>query len=297
MPMITKTIQSLKLFTFRDSIFCLPVLYCIHTLERELYFMTYKKKLLNTLLIGYGGLMLLLIGMLAVSMVLTSNVLYMNSIGVQILDIAITVVDIFAYGISASVLIYGIYLYKAKELSTLYAAYLCITVFHYVAILCISWAIFPGRLPETLQDLLRYMLEDILLFVALDCLRMFLISLITSRLLRKHEVRREHDNLKAAVLEYEPKEYRKSLFPFSSFISFRNPIQVGIFSTAVIYWLTFYFQYVYIDILSLIKFDYVEGFVLQIIYLLLNAVLACICYCIMMYILMKFDEKLAQGQE
>ena len=97
--------------------------------------MLYKKKLLSLLLIGYGGLMLLLIGMLTGSMLLGSDVLYMDSPVIQILDIAITVVDIFAYAISAAVIIYGIYLYGVKQLSTIYAAYFCITVFHYVAIL------------------------------------------------------------------------------------------------------------------------------------------------------------------
>lgn len=252
--------------------------------------MIYKKKLLNTLLIGYGGLMLLLIGMLTVSMILTSNVLYLNSILVQALDIAITVVDIFAYSISAAVLIYGIYLYGIKELSTLFSAYLCITVFHYVSILCIGWIVFPGNMPETLQDLLRYILEDVFLFVVLDCVRIFIILLITSKSLSKHNQRMVQQSKKEEILDEEKKNIRDGVFPFTGFISFKNPIQIGIFSTAAIYWLTFYFQYVYIDILSLLKFDYVEGFAMQIIYLILNAVLACICYCIMMFILMKFDE-------
>lgn len=259
--------------------------------------MLYKKKLLALLLIGYGGLMLLLIGMLTGSMLLGSDVLYMDSPVVQILDIAITVVDIFAYAISAVVIIYGIYLYGFKQLTTIYAAYFCITVFHYVAILCIGWLVFPGTLPESAQDLLIRFFEDIVLFILLDCLRIFIIAMITTKLLDKKDALRKEQNAKAAILGAEKQDARAVAFPFARFVSFKNPIQVGVFSTALIYWLTFYFQYIYIDILSLMNFEYVEGFGMQIIYLLLNAVLACICYCIMMFILIKFDEKMPKVQE
>lgn len=256
----------------------------------------YKKKLLTNLLFGYGGLMLLLIGMLSGSMLLSSNVLYMDTPVVQILDIAITIVDIFAYAISASVIIYGIYLFGAKSLTTVYAAYFCITVFHYVTILCIGWLVFPNTLPESVQDLIVRIFEDLVLFVALDCLRIFLIGLITAKLFKSREAKRKEYNAKAKILGKETQDERSIAFPLNSFISFKNPVQLGIFSTAIIYWLTFYFQYIYIDILSLLKFEYVEGLGMQIIYLLLNAVLACICYCIMMFIMMKYDEKMPKTQ-
>ena len=260
--------------------------------------MHYHKRLLNHLLIGYGGLMLLLIGLLTANMLLVTNVLYMNSPLVQVLDIVTTVIDIFAFAISTCVVIYGIYLYGAKALKTLYAAYFCITVFHYVAILLIEWAIFPGKIPveesvlDSILALVLYLLENLFLFVILDCLRLFLVVFVTAKLLNRHRVDQKEFNRKANILGLEQKNSKEGLFPFEKFVSFKNPIQIGAFATAVIYWLTYFIQYVYIDILILIKMDYVEGFGMQIIYLLLNAVLSCICYCIMMYMLMKYDEKM-----
>jgi hypothetical protein len=259
--------------------------------------MQYKKKLLVLLLLGYGILMLALIGMLTVSMILNNDIIYMNGTLVQVIDIAITFVDILAYGISAAVLIYGVYLFGAKALSTLYAAYLCITVFHYVALVCVNWALFPGNLPKSIQDLATCLFEDILLFVALDCLRMFLICFVTVRSMKKVEAKKAILNRTNTLLGSEILDERHGYFPMASFISFKNPIQLGLLATAVIYWLTFYFQHVYITVLSLLKFDYVEGIPMQVIYLLLDAVLACICYCIMLYIMLKLDEKMPKTKE
>lgn len=277
--------------------FSLEICYTDDIYVKGNFIMQYKKKLLVLLLLGYGLLMVVLIGMLTISMILNSNVLYMNGALVQVIDIAITIVDIFAFGISAAVMIYGIYLYGAKALSTLYAAYLCITVFHYVALVCINWALFPNNLPKSIQDLGTCLFEDILLFVALDCLRIFLICLITAGSMKKVEAKKAILNRTNALLGSEILDERTGYFPMSSFISFKNPVQIGIFTTAVIYWLTFYLQHVYITVLSVLKFDYVEGIPMQIIYLLLDAVLACICYCIMMYIMLKLDEKLPKTQD
>ena len=259
--------------------------------------MLYKQRLLKILLIGYGGLMLLLIGMLTVSMFLNSDVLYMDTTIVQVLEIAVTFVDILAYAISAIVIIYGIYLYGAKHLTTIYSCYLCITVFHYVAILCIGWMVFPDTLPKSVQELFLSLLENIILFVLFDCLRIFIIALITATLLNKSEKYRLEKNSKSSVLGQEISDARSIAFPFSSFVSFSNPIQIGIFATAVIYWLTYLIQYIYIDILTLIEVEYVEGLGMQLVYLLLNAVLSCVCYCIMMYFVIKLDEKMPKTEE
>ena len=249
------------------------------------------------MLLGYGGLMLLLIGMLTGYMVLSSDVLYMDSVWVHALDIMIVIVDVFAYAISASVLIYGIYFFGAKALITLYSAYLCITVFHYVALLCIGWFVFPGTLPQTIQDLIRYLFEDVLLFVALDCLRMFLTGCITAKLLKNHENKRKEYNRTAVILEKDLKDVREGLFPFGKFISFKNPIQIGIIIASLVYWLTFFFQYVHIINLTLSKFEYVEGLGMVAVYLLLYAFMACMCYCIMAFILIGLDEKLQKGKD
>lgn len=236
--------------------------------------------------------MLILIGLLIAMMILSNDVLYNNTV-VPALDILITVIDVFAYAISATVLIYAIYMYGVKENITLYAAYFCITVFHYVSILCIGWMIFPGTLPGTIQELLGFLWTDILLFVLLDCLRVFLIVLITAKLLQKYNANRKEYNRKANILDKEQRDARYGLFPFSKFLSFKNPIQIGAFITAAIYWLTFFFQYLYIDILiSIFGIEYIEGLPMQIVYLLLNAVLAGICYCIIVFVLLKFDEKM-----
>ena len=251
-----------------------------------------KKRLLITLLLGYGVLMLVLIGLLIGLMILSNDVLYNNTV-VPVLDILITVIDVFAYAISGTVMIYAIYMYGVKENFTLYTAYLCITVFHYVAILCIGWMLFPGTLPNTIQELLGFLWTDVLLFVLLDCLRVFLIVFITAKLLQKHNTSRKEYNRKANILDKSQRDARFGLFPFAKFLSFKNPIQVGAFVTAAIYWLTYFFQYLYIDILvSAFGIEYIEGLPMQLVYLLLNAVLAAICYCVIIFVLLKFDEKM-----
>ncbi len=256
----------------------------------------YKKKLLNLMLFGYGGLMVLLVAMLTGSMLLDSDVLYQNGFLTNALDIAITVVDVFAFAISTSVLIYGIYLIGARALTTVYAAFLCMTVFHYVAVLCIGWLIFPGTLPETAGELATYMLEDVIIFTLLDCLRLLIIGIITAKILTKRELARKDHNRKASILGDELQDARSVAFPFAKFVSFKNPVQIGLAVMALVYWLTFYIQYVYYDIITLIKLDYLHGMSLQIINLLVNAVLAAICYCIATFILIKLDEKMPKTE-
>lgn len=254
--------------------------------------LVYKKKLLHFMLYGYGGLMILLVALLTGSMLLESDVLYQNGFWDNAVDIVITIFDVFAFAISAAVLVYGIYLLGARELSTVYAAYLCVTVFHYVAVLCIGWLVFPGTLPESVGDLLLYLVEDVLVFTLIDCLRLFIIGIVTAKLLAKREAARKEYNRKARILGEEMQDSRSIVFPFAKFVSLKNPVHIGLIAMALIYWLTFYIQYVYYDIITLIKLDYLYGLSLQIVNLLVNAVLAAICYCIAAFILIKLDEKM-----
>ena len=256
----------------------------------------YKKKLLNMMLFGYGGSMILLIAMLTALMLLDSNVLYQNGTFVKVIDICISVADVFSFAIAVAVVIYGIYLMNVRSLTTVFSAFVCITIFHYVAVLCIGWLIFPGTLPETIGDLMAYFFEEVIVFVFLDCLRLFLIGLITVKLLAKKELLRRDYNRKTLILGEEQLSARNSIYPLKSFISFKNPVQVGALISAAIYWLTFYVQYVYYDIITIIKLDYFEGASLRLFTLAVNAVLACICYCIAIFILMKFDEHLPKQE-
>lgn len=256
----------------------------------------YKRKLLNLMLYGYGGLMVLLVALLTGSMLLESDVLYQNGFWDNALDIVITVFDVFAFAISVSVLIYGIYLFGARALSTVYAAFLCMTVFHYVAVLCIGWLVFPGTLPESVGDLFMYLIEDVIVFTLIDCLRLFIIGLVTAKLLAKREAARKEYNRKANILGNEMQSARSIAFPFAKFVSFKNPVHVGLAVMALIYWLTFYIQYVYYDIVTLIKLEYLHGMSLQLVNLLVNAVLAAICYCVAAFVLIKLDEKMPKTE-
>ena len=56
-----------------------------------------KRKLLNMMLYGYGGLMLLLIGMSTGARLLNSDVLFQDSVWVIALDIIMALVDAFAF--------------------------------------------------------------------------------------------------------------------------------------------------------------------------------------------------------
>ena len=258
--------------------------------------LAYKKKLLHFMLYGYGGLMVLIVALLTGSMLLESDVLYQNGFLDNAADIAITIFDVFAFAISAAVLIYGIYLLGARELSTVYAAYVCLTVFHYVAVLCIGWLIFPGTLPESVGDLLLYLVEDVFVFTLIDCLRLFVIGIVTAKLLSKREAARNEYNRKAQILGNEMQGSRSIAFPFAKFVSFKNPVHIGLMVMALIYWLTFYIQYVYYDIITLIKLDFLYGMSLQLVNLVANAVLAAICYCIAAFILIKLDEKMPKTE-
>lgn len=251
---------------------------------------TYSKRLMLWMVLGYGLCMLALIGMLAAQMVLGSNVIYAQSIWMNVLDIAITLVDILAFAFAAVTVIYGIYLFSFKDITNLLGAYLLLTVLHYVGIVCIGWGLFG--LPESVNDLFKTFWEDILLFVLLDCLRMYLLVLATMKAMSKHERKRALHNRAASMVGNELQGSRQDIFPLRGFISFKNPVQVGAFVAAVIYWLTFILQYVYIDILALIKFGRIDEFFMQFIYVILNAILATVCYCIINYLLMRMDEKM-----
>lgn len=250
----------------------------------------YDKKLMLLVVLGYGLCMLALIGMLTAQMVLGSNVLYAQSVWMNVLDIAITLVDILAFAFAAVSVIYGIYVLGVRGSTNLLGMYLVLTVVHYVAIVCIGWGLFG--LPGSVNDLLTQLWEDILLFVLLDCLRMFLLVLATAKALAKHEKKRVLHNRAAAMVGNDLQGSRYGIFPLRGFLSFKNPLQVGAFVAAVIYWLTFILQYVYIDILALISFGRIDEFFMQFIYVVLNAVLATVCYCIINYLLMRMDEKM-----
>lgn len=258
----------------------------------------YSKSLMRWIIFGYGGCMLALIGMLALQMVLGSNVLYAETPWMNVLDIAITLVDILAFTFAAGAVIYGIYWYGLKSIYNLLiplSAYLCLTVVHYVAVLCINWGLFG--LPETVNALLRQFWEDMLLFVFLDCLRLVLITFALVLSLKKHEEKRALHNRAASKIGNPLMGSREGIFPLRTFISFKNPVQAGAFAAAMIYWLTFILQYIYIDILSLINFGRVDEFFMQFIYVILNAILAAICYCALNYMLMKLDEKMPKIDE
>ncbi len=257
----------------------------------------YRKILLNLMLFGYGGLMVLLVALLTGSMLLESNVLYQNSFLTNAITIVISVVDVFAFAISSAVLIYGIYLVGARALTTVYAAFFCMTIFHYVAILCIGWLVFPGTLPESVADLAIFMLEDVAVFTLLDCLRLFIVGLVTAKLFAKRETFRKDYNRKAHILGKEPIEAREVAFPIAGFLKLKNPLLAGAAVMAAVYWLTFYIQYVYYDIMTLIKLDVFYGQSLQIFELLANAVLACIGYTVIIFILIKLDEKMPKTGE
>ena len=250
----------------------------------------YGKKLLLWVVLGYGICMLALIGLLSGQMVMSSNVLYAETIWMTVIDIAITLVDILAYSFAAAAIIYGVYIFGVKGLANMLAAYLCLTVLHYVAVMCIGWGLLG--LPETVNDLFGQLWSDMLLFVLLDCLRMFIIVLICAKSIGKHERKRALHNRAAAMVGNELQGSRYGIFPLRTLLSFKNPMQLGAFIAALIYWLTFIIQYIYIDILSLISFGRVDEFFMQFVYVLLNAILAAICYCIINYMLMKMDEKM-----
>lgn len=255
----------------------------------------YGKRLLLWIVLGYGICMLALIGMLIGQMVMNSNVLYSGSLWMTVIDIAITLVDILAYTFAAAAILYGIYLSGIKGLANMPAAYLCLTVLHYVTVMCVGWGLFG--LPETVNELFGQLWSDMLLFVLLDCLRVFLIAFFFTRAIEKHEKKRALHNRAAAMVGNELQGSRHGIFPLRTLLSFKNPIQLGAFVAALIYWLTFIIQYIYIDILSLISFGRVEEFVMQFVYVLLNAILAAICYCIINYMLMKMDEKMPKTDE
>ena len=253
----------------------------------------YGKKLMLWVVLGYGLCMLALIGMLTVQMVLGSDVIYAQTAWMNVLDIAITLVDILAFVFAAVAIIYGLYMFGIKEISGLLGAYLCLTVLHYVAIMCIGWGLFG--LPESANDLFAQFWEDLLLFVLLDCLRIALIIVVTVKALAKHEHKRALHNRAAAMVGNELQGSRHNIFPFRGLVSLRNPVQIGAFSAAVVYWLTFVLQYVYIDILALINFGRIEEFFMQFIYVVLNAILATVCYCMINYLLMRMDEKMPKA--
>lgn len=154
----------------------------------------YKQKLLKWMLFGYGGLMLLLIGLSTAARFLNSDVLFQDGLWAIALDIVTAIVDVFAFAFASAVVIYGIYAVGARNMTTVFSAFFSVTVFHYVAILGIGWAIYPGTLPETVEDWLRMALESLVLYILLDCLRLFIVGFVTAKLLAKREAARNDYN-------------------------------------------------------------------------------------------------------
>lgn len=249
------------------------------------------------MLYGYGGLMLLLIGMSTAARLLNSDILFQDSIWVIALDIIIALVDAFAFAVACATVIYGIYLVGHRDMMTVYAAFLAVTTFHYVAILGIGWIVYPGTLPELFEDWLLMVIESLLLYILIDCLRLFIVGFITHKVLIKYETARVEYNRKARILETPPQEARSIAFPLSKFISFKNPVQIGTATVAGVYWAVFFIQYAYYAAMNLIKLKFWEYIGFQIAELGFYAVMACVCYCIATYILMKLDEKMPKSEE
>ena len=256
-----------------------------------------KRKLLNMMLYGYGGLMLLLIGMSTGARLLNSDVLFQDSVWVIALDIIMALVDAFAFAFACATVIYGIYLIGNRAMITVYAAFLAVTTFHYVAILCIGWAIYPGTLPDLLEDWLLMAVESLFLYILIDCLRLFAVGFVTCRVLSKHETARVDYNRKARILAEPLLDARSIAFPLTKFISFKNPVQIGAVMVACVYWTVFFIQYAYYAAMNLIKLKFWEYIGFQIAELGFYAVMACVCYCITIYMIMKLDEKMPKTEE
>ena len=256
----------------------------------------YKRKLLNFMLYGYGGLMLLLVAMSIGASLLNSDVLFQDGFWVIALDILIAFADVFAFAIACSVVIYGIFLDGARSMSTVLAAFLAITVFHYVAVLCLGWLIYPGTLPSTVGEWLWMLFAELILYIFIDCLRLFIVGLIFSKKLAKCENTRSEYNRKAKILGDEPQSARSLAFPITKFIGFKNPVQFGVAATATAYWLVFLFQYLYYAIMNMRTNRFWEYIGFQIIELGFYVLMACICYCIATYILVKLDEKMPKAE-
>ncbi len=240
--------------------------------------------------------MLLLIGMSTATRLLNSNVLFQDGLWAFLLDAGIAIADVFAFAIASAVVIYGIYAIGTRDMTTVFSAFLAVTVFHYVAILGIGWAIYPGTLPETVEDWLRMVLENLVLYILLDCLRLFIVGFVTAKLLAKREAARNDYNRKAKIMGDELQDQRSIAFPFSKFVSMKNPVQVGVLVTAATYWAVFAVQYVYYAFMNLTKLRFWEYIGFQIIELVFYAIMAWVCYCISTFILIKLDEKMPKTE-
>lgn len=248
------------------------------------------------MLYGYGGAMLLLVAMSTGASLLNSNVLYQDGFWVIALDVIIALVDVFAFAIATAVVIYGIYLHGSRSMKTVYAAFLATTVFHYVAVLCIGWLIFPGDLPSTVGEWLLMLIESLFLYILIDCLRLFIVGFAFSKRLAKCEALRCEYNRKARILGEEQQSKRSIAFPISNFISIKNPIQIGTLVTTAVYWLVFLVQYAYYAVMNLRINKFWEYIGFQLIELGFYLIMACVCYCIVTFMMVRLDEKMPKTE-
>jgi hypothetical protein len=255
----------------------------------------YKNNLLKLMLFGYGGLMLLLIGMSTGARVLNSDTLFQDGILVIALDAIIAIVDAFAFAIASAVVIYGIYLLGIKPMKTVFAAFFAVTTFHYVAVLFIGWIIYPGTMPQNMGEWLYMVIESLLLYILIDCLRIFVVGLICAKVVAKREAARLEENRKAKILGDEIKEKRSIAFPLTGIIGFKNPMHIAVAAAAFAYWVIFFIQYAYYAVMNLIKLNFWEYLGFQILELGFYTVMAFICYAISLYIIIKLDEKMPKA--
>jgi hypothetical protein len=74
-------------------------------------------------------------------------------------------------------------------------------------------------------------------------------------------------------------------------------VQIGAVMVACVYWTVFFIQYAYYAAMNLIKLKFWEYIGFQIAELGFYAVMACVCYCITTYMIMKLDEKMPKTEE
>ena len=258
--------------------------------------MDYKRKLLNFMLYGYGGLMLLLIAMSTGASLLNSDVLFQDTFLTISLDIVIALADVFAFAIASAIVIYGIYMDGVRSMKTVYAAFLAITVFHYVAVLCIGWLAYPGDLPSTVGEWILMLIGSLFLYILIDCLRLFVVGIVFLKKLDKCEAARREYNRKARIIGEEQQSAREIAFPIAKIVSFKNPIQIGIVTTAIVYWAVFLIQYAYYAVMNLRINKFWEYIGFQLIELGFYLLMAGICYCIATYIIVKLDEKMPKTE-
>ena len=182
---------------------------------------TICKKMFKWLTFLSFGLSALFVILARIYTVFCSNVTIMYTAWPEVLEILVNVLECSIYGISFAFIIYAAYRFLESGSFRFVAVYAGSVLFKYIANYVVTWITDTGMSMEYLIENLTY----VLIYAAIELAQAALVIWMIYRTMNHY-----HEFIKgqmkiAATLPGAEISVRTYVFPFSSLISWRNPLQ------------------------------------------------------------------------